>query len=110
MKIRNSSHGFLAGVVRVFGSNFKAFKFSTYPKDICLKKTQVHKNYIVQWVAKFPACSTNFLNFPIAIPHLNGAWGYKMVTNFRQYFFWGKVGLASNLLEMSHKISVNCVD
>ena len=33
-----------------------------------------------------------------------------MVTNFRQYFFWGKVGLASNLLEMSHKISVNCVD
>ena len=33
-----------------------------------------------------------------------------MVTNFRQYFLGGKVGLASNLLVMSHKISVNNVD
>ena len=33
-----------------------------------------------------------------------------MVTNFRQYFLGGKVGLASNLVEMSHKISVNYVD
>ena len=28
----------------------------------------------------------------------------KMVTNLRKYFL-GKVGLASNLLEMNHKIS-----
>ena len=33
-----------------------------------------------------------------------------MVTNFRQYFFGGKVGLASNLLEISHKISVYYID
>ena len=32
-----------------------------------------------------------------------------MVTNLRQYFL-GKVGLASNLLEMNHKISVYNVD
>ena len=36
-----------------------------------------------------------------------------MVTNFKQYFFFGgggEVGLGSNLLEMNHKISPYYVD
>ena len=38
---------FLFGIVRVYGSNFKVFKFSIYP-FICLTKTHLHKNYIEQ--------------------------------------------------------------
>ena len=61
------------------------------------------------------SCSTNFFIFPITLPYLNVACFYKMFTNFRQYFFLEagggkKVGLASNLLEMNHKISVYYVD
>ena len=39
MKIRSSSHRFLVCVVRVFGSNFKAFKFSIYPNKMFKEDT-----------------------------------------------------------------------
>ena len=107
IKIRNSSHGFLVCDMRFFGSNFKTFKFSIYP-IICLKKTHLHKNHIVQWVAKVLACSTNFWIFLVTFTHLNVSWCYKMITIFRRYFLGGKVGLASNLLEMNHNFCVLC--
>ena len=69
-----------------------------------LKKTHLHENYIVQWKVK-----TNFWIFPIALPHLNVGWYYKMVTNFRGEG-GEKVGLAFNLLEVNHKICVYYVD
>ena len=34
MKIRNPSHGYLVGIVRVFESNLKALKFSIYPYNM----------------------------------------------------------------------------
>ena len=39
MKIRSSSHRFLVCVVRVFGSNFKAFQFSIYPNEMFKEDT-----------------------------------------------------------------------
>ena len=45
MKIRNSSHGFLVCVVRVFGPNFKAFKFSIYPNNMFKEDTLAYKLY-----------------------------------------------------------------
>ena len=55
-----------------------------------------------------------FVICPVTVPHLNFAWCYKIVTNFRQFFFWGggegKVGLAINLPEMNHQISVYFIE
>ena len=78
--------------MRVFGSSLISRLLSfQYTPIICLKKTHLHKIYIVQWLAKFLACSTKFWVFPITLSHLNVAWCYKMVTNFRQHFCGGKV-------------------
>ena len=42
--IRNSSYGFLFGVVKVFGSSFKAFKLQ-FTLILYLIKEDTHKNY-----------------------------------------------------------------
>ena len=74
----------------VFGSNFKVVKFLIYPNHML--KEDTHKNYIVQWMAKVSACSTNFWIFLITLYQLNVAWCYKVVTNFRQIIVLGEDG------------------
>ena len=56
MKITNSSYGFSVCVVRVFRSNFKAFKSAINPS---LKKTLLHRIYSIVKVTQ-----TNFDEFP----------------------------------------------
>ena len=43
MKIRNPSHILLVGIVRAFGSNFKAFKFSIYLNNMFKEDTLAWK-------------------------------------------------------------------
>ena len=95
--------------MRVFGSSLISRLLSfQYTPIICLKKTHLHKIYIVQWVAKFLACSSKFWVFPITLSHLNVAWCYKMVTDFRQHFLGGEGrSCISNLLETNHSVGVS---
>ena len=92
MEIRNPSHIFWSVLWESLGLISRLLSFQ-YTSIICLKKTHLHEDLILQWVAKVLACSTYFFLTP-----QSPFWMLlRKVTNLRQYF-WGWWSLQVTLI------------
>ena len=78
-------------------SNFKAVKFSIYPKHMLKEDTRIKTPLCNEW-QKSQLALLIFEFFLITFSHLNVAWCYKVVPNLRQIIVLGEDGTCKYLI------------